>query len=152
MRKIIVCDAEKCNGCRICEYACAHAKDQSLNLRHSRMRVVRVEPVFNVAVSCVACEEPRCIEGCPTQAIVWDDKKKHIVIDQDKCVACGYCSERCRYGSITMAMLEENMFVCDFCKDHKQPQCVVHCPKDALTYEEAPKGTFQHAIREMKDE
>jgi len=151
MRKIIICDTEKCNGCRVCEYACSAFQDRSLNLRHSRIKTVRVEPVFNVAMSCVACDEPLCIAGCPTQAITWDEKAKHIVIDNKKCVACGLCSQRCRYGSITMATMDDAMHVCDFCKDHGKPKCVEFCPKEALSYKPAGKD-FQGIVREIKDE
>ena len=135
----------------MCEYACAAYNDDSLNLRHSRIKVVRVEPVFNAAMSCVACDFPRCVEGCPTQAIVWDEKKERIVIDSELCVACGYCAERCDYGSITLALKDENAFVCDFCKDHKEPQCVAHCPKEALTYEEPHEKSFQGVVRETDE-
>jgi anaerobic dimethyl sulfoxide reductase subunit B (iron-sulfur subunit) len=152
MRKIIICDTDKCNGCRLCEYACAAFQDNSLNVRHSRMKVLRIEPIFNVAVSCVACDEPRCIEGCPTQAITWDERQKRIVIDKEKCVACGLCAERCKYGSITMALSDENMFVCDYCRDHGKPQCVEFCPKGALSYKKAPDASFQGIIRNIKDE
>jgi len=140
--KIIVCDTEKCTGCRLCEYACAAYNGEKLNIRQSRMRVLRVEPVFNVAMSCVLCDDPKCLAGCPTQAISFDGKK--IVIDQDKCVACGLCAERCEFGSITVT--HKTAYVCDFCEQHGTPKCVEHCPKDALKYEQ-PKG-FQKVVRD----
>jgi anaerobic carbon-monoxide dehydrogenase iron sulfur subunit len=147
-RKIIVCDPDKCNGCRLCEYACAAYQDKSLNLRHARIRSTRIEPIFNAAISCVSCEKPDCVNGCPTQAIVQDEKTGIIKIDSDKCDACGLCIERCRYGAITLALIEKDAFVCDYCEEHKKPKCVEHCPKQALTYEK-PKG-FQQVVRDMQ--
>jgi anaerobic carbon-monoxide dehydrogenase iron sulfur subunit len=149
-RRIIVCDPDKCNGCRLCEYACAAYQDKSLNLRHSRIKSVRIEPIFNAAMSCLVCEKPDCINGCPTQAITYDEKEKIIKIDKEKCDACGLCIERCRYGSIVLALKDKNAFVCDFCKDHKTPMCVEHCPKDALSYEYAGDRSFQGVIRNLK--
>jgi len=148
-RKIIICDPKKCNGCRICEYACAAHKDNSLNPRHSRIRSIRMEPIFNAAISCVACKEPKCIEGCPTQAIKWDEKEKRIIIDKEKCVACGLCIERCQYGSITLALNDENAFVCDFCIDLDKPKCVEFCPKDALTHKKTDDQNFQGSIKNL---
>jgi anaerobic carbon-monoxide dehydrogenase iron sulfur subunit len=149
-RKIIVCDPDKCNGCRLCEYACAAVTDKSLNLRHARIRAVRIEPIFNAAVACLACEKPDCVNGCPTQAIVFDEKEKRIIIDAKKCDACGLCIERCRYGSITLAQKDNNAFVCDFCRDHKTPQCVAFCPKDALSYEVPHERSFQKVLRDIR--
>lgn len=147
MRKIIVCDHDKCTGCRVCEYACAAHQDDSLDVRTSRIKSVRVEPIFNVAISCVACDEPDCIAGCPVQAITWDDKKKHIVIDLDKCDSCGLCAERCKFGSITIK--EKGAFVCDFCADFDTPKCVEFCPKEALTFKKPNDKEFQGRVRDV---
>jgi anaerobic carbon-monoxide dehydrogenase iron sulfur subunit len=147
LRKIIVCDPDKCNGCRICEYACAYVKEKNLNPRSSRIKVARIEPIFNAAVSCVSCEKPDCVSGCPTQAIKHDKKSETILIDDEKCVACGLCAERCRYGSITMSA--KTVIVCDFCEDRKIPACVEFCPKEALSFEK-PGKSMQATLRDMK--
>jgi anaerobic carbon-monoxide dehydrogenase iron sulfur subunit len=149
-RKLIICDPDKCNGCRICEYACAAYQDKSLNLRHARIRALRIEPIFNAAVSCVVCEKPDCINGCPTQAIIYDETEKMIRIDKEKCDACGLCIERCRYGSITLAQKDKNAFVCDFCQDYLTPKCVEFCPKEALSYETPEEKSFQKVLRDLK--
>ncbi len=149
-RNIIICDTELCNGCRICEYACAAYKDKSMNLRHSRMKVVRIEPIVNIAMSCVNCDDPDCVKGCPVQAITYDEKEKIIKIDEDRCTACGLCITRCQYGSITLALNRKNAFVCDFCKEFDKPKCVEFCPKGALTFEPATDLNFQGIIRKLK--
>ena len=148
-RKIIVCDTEKCTGCRLCEYACSVCQDSSLNPRHSRIKVVRVEPVFNVAMSCVACEDRRCIEGCPTQAITYDEKEGHIVIDEQACDGCGLCIERCPYGSIGLSTDGKRAFVCDFCQGQDKPRCVELCPKEALSFKRAEDADFQGMVQHI---
>ena len=147
-RKIIVCDTDKCNGCRICEYACAAELDSSLNVRHARIRVLRLEPIFNVAISCIACEEPECVKGCPNQAIVFDKKERRIKVDKDKCDGCGLCIERCRYGCISLELSGKSAYVCDYCED--SPRCVEYCPKGALSYKKENQGSFQARVREIK--
>ncbi|MBQ7487481.1 MAG: 4Fe-4S binding protein, partial [Clostridia bacterium] len=37
---------------------------------------------------------------CPAQAISGEVKKQHV-IDPDKCLKCGACMEKCRFGAIT---------------------------------------------------
>lgn len=150
-RKIIICDPEKCTGCRICEYACAGYQDNSLNLRHSRMKVVRMEPITNIAMSCVNCDDPDCVKGCPLQAIVYDEKEGIIVVDEKLCDGCGLCIERCKFGSLTLALRDKNVFVCDYCKDYDSPRCVEFCPKDALSYEVATDKNFQGLIKKIKE-
>lgn len=68
MRRIIICDLQKCNGCQVCEVVCAYAKEKSHNLKMSRMRVLRVEPFLNIALTCRKCEKPTCVKACPRDA------------------------------------------------------------------------------------
>jgi ferredoxin len=40
-----------------------------------------------------------CARECPTNAISGDKKQPHA-IDQDKCIACGTCVTKCRFGGV----------------------------------------------------
>lgn len=148
-KKIIVCDIEKCTGCKVCEYACVGFKSEDFNIRCSHITTVRVEPTFNAAVSCVLCDDPECVKGCPSQAITYDEKKQYININKDKCVGCGWCVQRCPYGAISLDPVKGKAGVCDFCisTNKNKPRCVEYCPKDALSYEAPKEGTYQFKIK-----
>jgi ferredoxin len=47
--------------------------------------------------TCTGCFA--CVKACPTNAIVGEPKKLHMII-QDKCIQCGACYQICRHDSI----------------------------------------------------
>ena len=69
-KRIIVCDTEKCAGCEICEYMCSIFKEKTINWSKSRIRHVRIEPTFDIAIACRKCEEPLCVKACPRDAVI----------------------------------------------------------------------------------
>lgn len=44
---------------------------------------------MNISAKCIRCES--CIPYCPVAAILKDDEKNQVFIDQDECVECGVC-------------------------------------------------------------
>ena len=154
LRKIIVCDTEKCNGCQICEFVCSITKDRAMNSKKSRIRVIRIEPFLNIALACRKCEKPTCERACPRDAVrVLSDGS--IVIDKDKCDGCGWCIETCEFGVMRLHLDKRIAFACDFCNDLTEPQCVKYCPKDALKYttiDQAAREASKKAINKVLTE
>jgi Fe-S-cluster-containing dehydrogenase component len=155
MRKIIVCESEKCNGCQICEVVCAYTKEKVPNIKMSRISTVRIEPFLNIALSCRKCEKPSCVKACPRDAItVLEDGS--ISIPKDKCNGCGWCIESCEFGVLKLHFDNKVAVACDFCADLGEPQCVKKCPKGALSYitleqvaRKSSKEVAEHLISEL---
>jgi len=146
MRRIIICDLQKCNGCQVCEAVCAYAKEKSPNLKMSRIRVLRVEPFLNIALTCRKCEKPTCVKACPRDAVTALDDGS-ISIDKDKCNGCAWCIESCEFGVLRLHLDNKVAIVCDFCKELGALQCVKYCPKEAISY-----TTVEQAARKSSRE
>jgi len=152
-RRIIVCDTDKCDGCQICEFVCSIVREKATNQKKSRIRAMRIEPFFNIAIACRKCEDPVCERACPRDAIrVLSDGS--IQIDKDKCNGCGWCIESCEFGALRLRFDGGVAFACDFCADLGEPQCVKYCPKKALKYitlEEAARESVKDVLLNVID-
>ncbi|MEM2517997.1 MAG: 4Fe-4S dicluster domain-containing protein [Candidatus Bathyarchaeia archaeon] len=132
-RKFVSADPDKCVGCQVCEYICAWTKEKAFNPLKSRIRVVRLNPLVNISITCRLCEDPPCVAACPRDALTQSEENGTIIVDEDKCNGCGWCIEACDYGAISLHPEKKVVFVCDLCKDKPDgPQCVKWCPEEAL--------------------
>lgn len=72
--KVLVVEADKCIGCRICELACSYLHTKEFSPKKSRIKILERRglgvfiPVIDV--SCKANENcNKCIISCPTKAL-----------------------------------------------------------------------------------
>jgi len=148
-RKFVSVDPNKCTGCGICELACIQEKNERSPLR-SRIRVVRMTPLFNFALSCRACKDAKCVKACPEKAIAQAEKTGLLMIDEKKCKGCDWCVQACEFGGVTIQSDTGLATACDLCND--KPQCVEFCPEEALELvgsdEEAEKR-FNDALEKL---
>jgi anaerobic carbon-monoxide dehydrogenase iron sulfur subunit len=150
-QKFISVDPSKCIGCGICEYACAIEKGKGTwNPIRSRIRVVRIAPVFNFALTCRGCPEAKCVKACPERAISQHEATGLLIIDENKCKGCDWCVQACDHGGITINADTGKAVACDLCDG--DPQCKSACPEDALEIilsdEEADKR-FSQALAKL---
>jgi anaerobic carbon-monoxide dehydrogenase iron sulfur subunit len=139
-RKFVSVDPAKCTGCGICELACSQEKGESSQLQ-SRIRVVRMKPLFNFALACRSCEDAKCVKACPEKALSQAEGTGIIMVSDKKCKGCDWCVQACEHGGITIHPESGLAVTCDLCGG--EPQCVEFCPEEALelvtTDEEAEK-------------
>jgi carbon-monoxide dehydrogenase iron sulfur subunit len=150
-RKFISVDPSKCTGCGICEYACTLEKGESIwNPLRSRIRVVRMTPMFNFALACRFCEDAKCVTACPEKALAQSDKTGILMVKDKKCKGCDWCIQACPHGGITLHPDTGLALACDLCEG--EPKCVEFCPEEALelvsTDEEAEKR-FNEALEKL---
>jgi len=80
------------------------------------------------------CEEPACLEVCPTGAISKRAEDGIVVVDSDKCNGCRDCAAACPYG-IPQFGKDGKLQMCDYCTPTgRPPACAVSCPAEALFY------------------
>lgn len=128
-------DTEICTGCRTCELICVLSHEQLINPLLSRNVV---ETDFQDAHStnvlyCQQCDDPKCVNACPNNAMYIDENSGARVIDQSTCQGCQTCLNACIFAPVSPRIKynpETNTcFKCDLCGG--EPMCVQRCPLGA---------------------
>ncbi len=150
-RKFVSVDPGKCIGCGICEYACTIEKGEgSWSPMSSRIRVVRMAPVFNFALSCRGCTDAKCVKACPEKAISQSQETNLLIIDEKKCKGCDWCVQACDHGGITIHADTGKAIACNLCEG--EPKCKESCPEEALeivTSDEEADKRFNDALAKL---
>ena len=133
----LIVDIDKCTGFMACVLACSFAKFGIFAPDYSRIRLLKFEDSgVDAPIFCQQCENARCMEACPKDAIVRDTETGIIVIDEELCDGCGICLVSCPYGAISAhyEASKKNRIIlkCDLCQG--DPQCVKWCETKALHY------------------
>lgn len=139
---MLVIDLDVCTRCDDCVTGCANTHD-------GRPRFVREGDKYEnflIARSCYHCEDPVCLIGCPTGAIKRSNVGEVVTIDDQLCIGCGNCANKCPYDAIVMHETEETWSdsafpkwlrgrerkvasKCDLCyTSDAGPACVNSCP------------------------
>lgn len=144
MKKIFV-NEQWCLGCRLCEYWCVWSASGEERFTDAfengkkppyGMQVEDMADGVHFAVDCRHCDDPLCLKGCISGALYRDDMGA-VRVDKEKCVSCHTCIAMCPYGCIVSGGEHTPVMKCALCasKDYT-PQCVLHCPNNAIVYEE----------------
>ncbi len=117
---LLVVEPNKCTGCQRCEMVCTVANDQKIHPLISRVKISRnfnygKEMTENYRYengyfgnflmtpeTCRQCEDAKCAEACPKNAISQNETTKAWTVDESLCVGCGACSEACPWNMPTV--------------------------------------------------
>ncbi len=140
-------DITRCMACHSCEVACAVAHSASKDLIEAmsedprplaRIRVVTAGDM-HVPLGCRHCEDAPCIAICPANALEKSAPDRPVMLDEDKCVGCGYCVAACPLGVMMLSRDGKIALKCDLCIERLdeglEPACVSACPTLALHFE-----------------
>ena len=145
--KILVVDMEKCTGCRACVTACSLAKEKMFDPTKTRIRIYKDESrCLGIPIVCEHCEEPPCVDACPTAAISKDPETGIVRVDPDLCNGCGICEEACPYDAVIIDAEKNMAVICDLCSG--DPACEKVCiPAGAIQYVEGDRATIDKKMR-----
>jgi len=165
----MVIDLKRCYGCYACVMACKVKNHTPPGVFWARILKGERGSFPNTVrqalpVLCMHCENPSCLEVCPTGATQKLDNGI-VIVDKDKCMGCGACIMACPYGARYSVDKWESYFPeglqlspyeefskqawetkygvgvatkCDFCRDRleegTEPACVEACSANARTF------------------
>ncbi|MEM1582715.1 MAG: 4Fe-4S dicluster domain-containing protein, partial [Candidatus Bathyarchaeia archaeon] len=82
-------------------------------------------PGIEVPHLCAQCHDYPCVEACPTGALSTSKETGAVIVDREKCIACGRCIDACP-GKVPYIHPTDNYAViCDLCNG--DPKCVKVC-------------------------
>ncbi len=149
----LLIDTTKCgNGCNDCVTACntenglsgETGPQDSQWIRKVDIKDLRTGYVQSLPMMCQHCENPPCVDVCPTSASM---KRADgiVLVDRHTCIGCRYCMMACPYKARSFVhepLTDQNPEVprgkgcvesCTFCVQRvdrdEQPACVEACNK-----------------------
>ena len=150
----IATDLNRCVGCLACTVACKAVNNVPVgNFWNKTLRIgpnpktegavwPDVEMYF-LTVQCQHCENPECVNVCPTEA---SHKMEDgtVQIDKSKCIGCQFCVMACPYGVRYLNEEEKVVEKCTLCQQRiaqgELPQCVAQCGGRARFFGDLEQG------------
>ena len=163
-------DTSRCVGCQTCVVGCKilHKCPEGVYLGYletvgSDENYVVSGSYPNVSITfqphmCNHCENPVCVENCPTGAMHKREEDGIVESDRDLCIACGTCALTCPYSAPVVNEEDEFVMKCDLCRtrieNDEEPLCVCSCPAEARTFGiiSDDSSDISKAIKEKKAE
>ncbi len=154
----ILVDRAKCQSCYSCMAACSLVNEGTAGFSSARIQVsVDAFGQYPDDVSitqCRQCQNPRCVEACPTGAMLIDRDHGNIrMVDVEACVGCGRCVKACPFEPKRPLVMPDEKFggrprsrKCDLCLNapyHFAPEgggiegirtCEAVCPMKAISF------------------
>jgi len=121
-------EMNKCLGCFTCMNVCAITNRNNHSLIKSAIRVRTTGGMSSrfIAIVCLGCAEPACMEKCPSNALV-KRPGGGVLVREDMCVGCRKCEGACIMRAINFDEERKKPIICRHCG-----VCARFCPHDCL--------------------
>ena len=152
----IVTDLNRCVGCLACSTACKAVN--GVPVGSFWCKTLRIGPnasiegvnkadgsdyLYFLTVQCQHCENPACVNVCPTEAS-HKTADGTVQVDKEKCIGCQFCAMACPYGVRYLNEEERVVEKCTLCEQRiaqgELPQCVSQCGGLARFFGDVEKG------------
>ncbi|NIV28535.1 MAG: 4Fe-4S dicluster domain-containing protein [Anaerolineae bacterium] len=146
MAKAMLIDTDLCLNCNACTVECKRQNEVPVGeeIAWTSMETYEQGTFPSVQTSfvkraCNHCTQANCMTVCPAGAISKPDGT-HVVIRQDWCIGCGYCTQACPFGIPHFGEPKGSAQKCRFCygtkADDEPTACASACPFGAITFGE----------------
>lgn len=146
-RPAFLFDGALCTGCEACRVACGIANAGGADTGWRTIHTFNPQrhpalPTSHLSLACSHCDTPACLLGCPAAAYSRDPATGAVLLDQERCIGCRYCSWVCPYDAPRFDSVLGVMSKCTFCSERLaaggQPACTQACPTSALRFGTRP--------------
>jgi anaerobic dimethyl sulfoxide reductase subunit B len=144
-------DQSRCTGCKTCQVACKDKNDLEVGRLFRRVTVMTCgsfTPLGNAysqnvvaywtSMACNHCDNPKCVENCPTGAMHKRVADGIVLVNEDLCIGCQLCTWSCPYDAPQYNSQKGKMSKCDLCIDLIEegeiPVCVAACPNQLIEF------------------
>jgi len=151
-----VFNLNRCTGCHACVLACSIENSLAPQLSLRKVNIYNEQrhsdaPVFYLSLACNHCSDPACMRCCPANAFHRDQATGAVILDNEKCIGCRYCSWACPFDALKFNSEEGVMEKCSFCnpliEKGGEPACVALCPTGALGFSALEEDNIVNDIK-----
>jgi Fe-S-cluster-containing dehydrogenase component len=156
----MVIDTVRCVGCMDCVVACKTENNvaQGFNRDWIVYDTQGTFPTLHMEIRserCNQCNEPPCVDCCPTGASHVHDYGGIVLVEKTQCIGCKACIASCPYDA-RFVHPEGYVDKCTFCvhrvEGGKDPACVSVCPTHCMFFGDLddPLSTVNQLIASRK--
>ena len=136
-------DPRRCIGCRTCVIACkvengieAGSWMKLLNNSGTTTDMpVGQYPHLSLSwqiSTCMHCENPPCLEACPSEGAIYKRPDGIVLMDRDKCTGCRACGDACPYDAIRFNPDDGHAEKCTLCNHRIDQGLEPFCSKECI--------------------
>lgn len=137
----MVIDSSKCFNCKACLISCQLENELPVEILRNWVKrgfTISGQKLHFQPGNCMHCDNPTCVDACPTGATYKDDADGVVKVNRNLCIGCESCIPACPYNARSRHPVLGTVDKCDYCEDrrhnNKVPACVETCPTQARLF------------------
>ena len=137
-------EMRKCLGCFACMSVCSVFNHSNHSLIKSAIKVRTTGGMASnfIAIVCLGCSEPACLEVCPSHALE-NRTGGGVLLNEEKCIGCRKCEKACIVHAVNFDEETKKPIICRHCG-----VCTQYCPHGCLVMAQPAASRFAGSVGE----